>query len=98
MEKRFGRLATRWHVQEQAVEEASWAIWCAVRWPHTAQSDARAEVIRDMHRLDDADMTRAIQAALQRCGLGRFEASRIATLGLEQVLAMAGGHQEQDLT
>ena len=98
MEKRFGRMTTRWQAHAQAVEEASWAIWCAVKWPHMAQPDARAAVIRQTHHLDDADMTRATQAALQRCGLDRAEAGLIATLGLERVLAMAGGHQEQELT
>ena len=98
MEKRFGRLTTLWQAHAQAVEEASWAVWCAVRWPHMVHPDARAAAIRQTHRLEDADMTRAIQAALQRCGLDRADAGLIAALGLEQVLAIAGGHHEQDTT
>jgi len=94
MDKRLGRLETLYQADSRTISEASYDIEWAVKWPD-GDPDARAAAIREAHHLDDAGMARAIQTALIRCGVDRVDAGVIATLGLEQVVAIAASPEKE---
>jgi hypothetical protein len=95
VERRLDRLEVRYQVDSRTISEASYDVEWAVKWPEMADPDARAAAIREAHHLDDAGMARAIEVALVRCGVDRVNAGVIATLGLEQVVAIAASPEKE---
>ena len=95
MERRLGRLETLWQASSQAVQEASWDIQWAVQYPHLENPEVRAAAIRKTHGLDDIGITRAISAALVRCGIPRGEAVMLAQLELEDLLSIAANDERE---
>jgi hypothetical protein len=103
MERRLGRLETLYQADSQAISECSYSIEWAMKWPRMGLRDeepdrdpaAVSERIRKQHALDDAGVQRATELALMRCGASRADAGLIATLGLEQVLAVVADTQPE---
>jgi len=94
MERRLKGLETAWQTPPKAIDEASWDLQWGVQYPHYRDPAERYRHIVAAHGLDDAGMTRALTVALVRLGMPRFEASRIAALGAECVLAIAARPEE----
>ena len=97
MERRLGRLEVLYQPDAQAVQEASYSIEWAVKWPRMGLRDAeptpdpttRAAGIAASHGLDDAGVRRAIEVALVRTGATRADAHVLADMGLAWLLAFA---------
>jgi hypothetical protein len=69
MEKRVGRLKTLWQASPEAIEQASYSIAWALKFPGMADPSERAAGIRETHDLDDAGISQAVVVALVRCGI-----------------------------
>jgi hypothetical protein len=94
MEKRVGRLKTLWQASPEAIEQASYSIAWALKFPGMADPSERAAGIRETHDLDDAGISQAVVVALVRCGIPRGGARMLAELGLEQLLTVAATSEE----
>src|SRR4051812_36368584 len=90
LEQRLGRLDVLWRVAPKVVEQASWDLEWAVRWPDPKEPvERRFERIVAAHGLEESDLQRALVVALVRCGTPRGDAECIAELGVLPVLTMA---------
>jgi hypothetical protein len=94
MERRLGRLEVLYQADPRAIEEASYSIEWALKFPGLADPGERAAAIRETHNLDDAGLSRAVTKALVRCGAPSSEARMLAELGLERVVAIAANATE----